>query len=352
MPIEGFQYEEFSTNLAQQAREVIPAELAPNDKAYIVNLVLNYCMLAGEALVKDESIKIDAQQASIICQLIGEWTFHKAIDVIKSNLPLEVRDETLQKVAFTVFEIAKLAITKNIPIQQIIPLVEAHVKKAFDEAIADLTKRGAINQETANQAVAQSNIDDMAQQQEEAEKKALNQEEPEQEQAEPQEQQTQQAQQPTPQRKTQPKEEKQPAQKQSRRILKLASLALLMKSFPPSKVNSILKKFNKKDADTIMQYFNMSDLQDKLDSKVAMECLKEIRQNLPQTKSFSIDKVNKKLKMLLNNLSEEKILAMLEQERENVKKMIETVRQGTKSTNLPARIAAVLCSYIEEKSRK
>lgn len=350
MPIDGFQFEEFSKNLAQQASEVVPAEIAPNDKAYIVNLVFNYCMLAGEALVKDETIKIDAQQASIICQLIGEWTFHKAIDVIKSNLPLEVRDETLQKVAFTVFEIAKLAITKNIPIQQIIPLVESHVKKAFDEAIADLTKRGAINQETAKQAVTQSNIDDMAKQQEEAEQEALNQEEPKQEQTEPQEQQTQQS---TPTQKKAPvKEEKQSTQKQNRRILKLASLALLMKSFPPSKVNSILKKFNKKDADTIMQYFNMPDLQDKLDSKIAMECLKEIRQNLPQTRSFSADKLNKKLKMLLNNSSEEKISAMLEQERENVKKMIETVRQGTKSTNLPPRIAAVLCSYIEEKSKR
>ena len=338
MPIKGFQYEEFSKNLAQQAQEVVPPEIQPNDKAYIVNLVFQYCMLAGEALNNDNTIQINAEQACIICQLIGEWTFHKAIDVIKSNLPAEIRDETLQKVAFTVFEMAKLAIVKNIPIQQIIPLVEQHVKRAFDEKIAELSQKGIINEETAANAVSQSNIDNMAQQEEQAQQEPQIEEQPQQE----------TYQEEAPEAYTQ---ENPPSPTQSKRILKLASLALLMKTMPPDKVQSLLKKFNQKDAETINQYFQMPDLQDKLDTRIAIQCLKEIKKNLPQTKSFTPDRMNKKLKKIVNNSAKDKISAIIERERENVKKIVE-LTNANKEINLPPRITAILCNYLEEKTRR
>ena len=343
MAIEGFQYEEFSKNLAQQASEVVPPDIQPSDKAYIINLVFNYCMLAGEAINNDTSIQINAQQACIICQLIGEWTFHKAIDVIKSNLPLELRDETLQKVAFTVFEIAKIATVKNIPIQQIIPLVEQHVKRAFDEAIADLTKRGAIDETLAQNAISQSNIDNMAQQQEEAQAQA----EPQVQEIQPDENEYQ-TEEEMPEAYT---EEAPPSQAQSKRILKLASLALLMKSLPPDKVHSLLRKFNQKDSEMILQYFNMPDLQDKLDSKIAIQCLKEIKKNIPQTKSYSSDKINRKIKNIVNNSAKEKISAIIAMERENIKKIVDATSEN-KKINLPPRIAAIVCNYLEEKIKR
>ena len=123
MIIEEFDYQEFSENIAKQARKYIPADLSESDKTYIINIILNHCNLAGEALNQDEEINISADRASIICQFIGEWAFHKAIDLIRSNVPMRLRDEVLEKVSFTAYEIAKLSIAKNIPMQQMIMLV-------------------------------------------------------------------------------------------------------------------------------------------------------------------------------------------------------------------------------------
>ena len=315
MPIEGFNYEDFSKNLAQQASGVIPTDIDETSKSYIINLVFNYCMLAGEALDKDTTISLNAQQACIICQFIGEWTFHKAIDIIRSNLPLEVRDETMQKVAFTVFEIAKLAIIKDLPMPQTIGLVEQHVKKAFDDAIADLTSRGAINDAQANNAVNQSNIDEMAKQQQ-AEESGEYQNEP------------------------------QSGKPESNKILKLASLALLMQKLPPDKIKSITKKFNEKDANLLIQYIDMPDLQSKLDSTIAIKCLKEIRANMPQTKSLNTGKLATKLNSIVKSSDKKKLAGLVQSERDNVKRII----SSTGDSNLPPHITAVLCSYLEEKA--
>ncbi len=330
MPIAGFEYQEFSKNLAQQAGGVIPADMDENSRNYIINLVYNYCLLAGEALDNDTTVELTADQGRIICQFIGEWTFHKAIDIIRSDLPLAVRDETLQKIAFTVFEIAKLAIIKHLPIQQIITLVEQHVKKAFDEAIADLKNRGLIDENKAENAVGQSNIDVMAQQEQENEEAA------------PQE--AQQA----VQQDTAAAVSPHPQRNESNKILKLASLALLLKKLPQEKVASILSKFTQKDADLIVQYIGMPDLQQKLDSSIAMKCLMEIKRNMPASNRVNVNKVNAKINEIIKHSDSERISDIIDDERENIKQLIINI-DSKKKKSLPPHVAAVLCNYLEEK---
>ena len=110
MPIEGFDYKQFAADLAQQAKAVLPPDLSAEDKKYVVNIVNNFCYLAGEALEKDATVSFDVNQASIVTQFIGEWAFHKSVDLIRGHIDPQFRDAVLQKVAFTVFEIAKQAI--------------------------------------------------------------------------------------------------------------------------------------------------------------------------------------------------------------------------------------------------
>ena len=80
----------------------------------------------------------------------------------------------MQKIAFTIFEVAKQAIMKNVPQDQILQLIEHHVNKSYKDAIDNLEKRGVISAEISQKAMSQSNIDDMAAQaaQAEAEQKA------------------------------------------------------------------------------------------------------------------------------------------------------------------------------------
>ena len=164
MPIEGFDYKEFAKNLAEQAGQVIPADISDPDKQYIVNIVYNFSYMAGEALFNDANLNFNSQQAMLVTQFIGEWSFHKSIDVIRSGIDAQFRDGIMQKIAFTVFEIAKQAILKNMTQDDTINIVEFHVKKAYVEALQELKNKGVINEEQCSNAEKLSNIDDMAQQ--------------------------------------------------------------------------------------------------------------------------------------------------------------------------------------------
>ena len=81
--IEGFDHKAFAKNLAGQAGQVVPEDIAPEDKKFVVDIVYKFCFLSGDALIKDETITLDAPQASLITQFIGEWSFHKSIDLIQ-----------------------------------------------------------------------------------------------------------------------------------------------------------------------------------------------------------------------------------------------------------------------------
>lgn len=337
MTLTDFDYAAFAKSMATQAKEVIPEDIDAAGKAYITNLVFNYCNLAGEALANDPQGVLDAQQATIVCQFIGEWTFHKAIDVIRGNIPVQARDETLQKVAFTVFEIAKLALSKGMPLDNIISLVEEHVKKTFTEAVEDLSKKGVINDDVAKGAISQSNIDIMAQNmQQEREQEAQRQKE---------QQAVQEEIKPQPQPQPQPQSDS-----IGNRTFKLASLALVLKSLPANKAKAILKKFNRRDADIISQYMQMPDLQMRLDSKIALQCLKEIKNNLPKESTEDVIRIGRKIRTIVNNSSSEQISGIIRNERANIQRI---VREDNNSNirSIPPKIASILYNYLEEKIR-
>ena len=238
--IEGFDHKAFAKNLAGQAGQVVPQDIDVNDKKFVVDIVYKFCFLSGDALIKDETINLDAAQASLITQFIGEWSFHKSIDLIRSKIDPSLREGILQRVAFTVFEISKQAVLKRMPQEQIIPLVEHHVNVCFKQALDDLKKKGVLDDKAEQNALSQSNIDAMAQ--------------------------------------TQAQEEAIGADMSDNKILKLASLALLIRNFPESKIKNILSKFNKPEREVLLQYLSMKDLETKIDTKITQRCLSEIKQ--------------------------------------------------------------------------
>ena len=69
--IEGFDPRAFAKNLAIEASQVIPPDLKDADKKFVIDIVHKFCLLCGDALVKDEKYNLLAPQASIITQFIG-----------------------------------------------------------------------------------------------------------------------------------------------------------------------------------------------------------------------------------------------------------------------------------------
>lgn len=308
--IKDFDHAEFAKNLAGQAEQVVPPGVSDEDRKFIVEVVYKFCHLAGEALNADAEITLDVVQASLITQFIGEWTFHKSIDLIKSGIDPNLREEILKKVAFTVFEIAKQAVLKRMPQEQIIPLVEHHVTTAFKEIIADLEAKNIIDAEAGKNVLNQSNIDEMA--------------------------------------RTQAESEIPGGTMSDTKILKLASLAMLIKNFDVEKIEKILSKFNKPEAEVLIQYLQMHDLEYKIDSSITKRCFEEMRSLLPEPKILSTNRFYSKMMKIARSHDKEIIIGAVMHERPLIRDFVLSVFEK-REVAIPARVASVVCAYVEER---
>ncbi len=309
--VKTFDYEAFAKDLSSQASQVIPADVKKPDREFVVEIIYRFCKMAGDALVKEENSKLSAQEASLVTQFIGEWIFHKSIDIIRAGIEPKFREGILQKVAFTVFDIAKKAIESKIPQEQLITLVEAHVKKCFIKAIEDLKQRGILNEQTSSNALSQSNIDAMAKEQVEEETST------------------------------------EIACMSDAKIIKLASLAILMKNFSSEKMKNILMKFNKPERDVLIKYLKMPDLEEKLDMKATMRCFDEMKSTLPEAVVVSYDKAYKKLYKIVKNSDKNEILSIIGSERPAVVDFVLSC-YDKKRRKIPAYVADVISKYLEE----
>lgn len=323
MAIEGFDFKAFAQNLAEQAGQVIPPEISDQDKQYIVNIVYNFSYMAGEAIFNDANLNFNAQQAIMVTQFIGEWSFHKSIDVIKSGIDPQFRDGILQKIAFTVFEIAKQAIVKNMTQDDTINIVEFHVKKAYSEALQELKNKGAISKELCAEAEKHSNIDDMAHQvQEQAEAAAA-------------------AGGGLP-------EDTYVKNMSDNKILKLATLAMVLKRLPENKRNAVLRKMSQEDIGVLQEYAQMDDLESKIDSGITAKCAKELKESLPEPKNMNPQKIYERLYKIVKNSEISKLSNIIRKERECVKRLVSGVYEA-EEPEVPPRVVDIICQYLEEK---
>lgn len=161
MSISGFDYKEIAQNFKEQAAEIIPNDISKEDSDYIKNIIANYTLLAGDALYNETSIKLDNKKATFIVQVIAEWSFHKSLDLIRSEIPNKHWDVILQRIAFTVYEISKQALIREISKEEILQAVEYHVNKSYKESLDKLIKENSITENVYNNALKLSNIDEM-----------------------------------------------------------------------------------------------------------------------------------------------------------------------------------------------
>ncbi len=320
MPTEGFDYKTFANDLATQAQELIPAEFQPFQKTYVFNTIKNFASMSAEAVCNDPKLNFNIDQAMFLTQIIAEWSFHKSIDLIRSGILPDYWDAVMKKIAFTIFEIAKQTISQNVDQDEILKLVEHHVKKSYESAIEDLLKRNVIDADVQKRALEQSNIDKMmAEIQAEQEKQA--------------------AEQGNVQNTPAPSGVKD---------LKLATLALLLKNVEEDKVKAILTKFDDSDADEILQYIQMPDLNRKIDIRNTMKYLQEIRMNLPEAKQISPSKILSKMKVLTNKIGKEPLLRMVKQERSIVKDFVKKATIG-ECIDISPKVANIILQHLEEK---
>jgi len=321
MAIEGFDYQQFAEELSSQASELVSRDLSDFQRNYVINTIKNFSTLSGEAIYNDEKANFNADQAMFLTQIIAEWSFHKSVDIIKAGILPDYWDGIMQKIAFTIFEIAKQMISKNVSQDEILQMVEHNVKKSYESVLEDLKKRKIIDQIVMDRAIGQSNIDEMMHQMQEEKQKQMTEE-----QLNP--------------------EIVQSAQENSK-ILKLASVALLLKQVSQDKVQTILNKFNPQDAKTVVQYMQMNDLETKVDKGIAVKCLQEIKTNLPTPKFVRPEKILARINQLLQKTTKDKLEKLVLKERPEVKKFVSKAIDGD-YLKISLKVADVITQHLEE----
>ena len=345
MPIEGFDYKAFAASMTEQAKELVPKELKDQEKQYIVKTLGNFTLLAGEALYKDEqNLNLTPDQAVFITQIIAEWSFHKSIDLIHSGILPQYWDSIMQKIAFTIFEVAKQAVIRKIPQDQLLQAVEHHVIKCYNAAIEELQQKGVIDEEIKARAESQSNIDAMAQQAQ------AEQQRQQQAAAEESERNLEEARKRKEEARKKQRAEKQMAsmpQGISNKQMKLMTLALVLKILSQDKVTTILNKFDSNDSLQISQYMNMADLESHLDGDLITDCLKEMKEYLPLKRKLTKENVLGDLLRIYRATPREKIEKIIKNERPLVKRLVSQAYDGEYS-GLPLRVAGIVAQYIED----
>ncbi|MFR1673217.1 MAG: hypothetical protein ACLSWI_09765 [Candidatus Gastranaerophilaceae bacterium] len=336
MPIAGFDYQGFAQNLAQQAQELIPADFNEAQRNYVANTLANFSMIAGQALNDDTESNFNLDQAMMITQIIAEWSYHKSVDLVRSGIPQQYWDPIMQKIAFTIFEISKNAFKQSLPQDQILQLIEHHVKKTYLDSIAELKEKNLIDDGLMERAASQSNIDAMMQQQAEAQAQ------------QEQQQQSQDVQMPAQsQGRTSQPVASMPSGENTK-VLKLATLALLFQKMKQDKVQTILNKFNPEDASSVIKFMGMSDLGQKVDPYTAMQCLQEIKTNLPTTaKALSPTKIVNKIQNISQYVERPQLEQMLKLERPKVKRLVFNALEGEYYEVAP-KVANIIATHIED----
>ncbi|MBQ2872003.1 hypothetical protein IJE86_09900, partial [bacterium] len=102
------------------------------------------------------------------------------------------------------------------------------VQRTYQEALAELQKRGVLTAEQANNAARMSNLDDMFKQQ---------------------------------------------AGASDTKLLKLVAFAMVLRTMPEEKAVPIIQRFSPEDAQILQEYLLMDDLESELDGAVIFQCL-------------------------------------------------------------------------------
>ena len=338
MAAKGFKYEEFAQNLAAQAQDLVPAEFSPEEKQYVINTLGNFSLMAGKALAEDKNLPFDVETSTYITQIIAEWSFHKSVDIIRSGIPRQNWDGVMQKIAYTIFEVAKQAFSQKMPNEQIIEIIEHHVNKTYVDAITELKDNGVIDEELMQFAASQSNMNKMAQEmQQQAAAEAAGQDLSEQS-GENRSDQNLTGSVPVPVANKPPVVES--------KALKLATVAMLFNKMNQDRVQTFLDKFEDNDAQDVIRYMKLPDLPQRVGIANAMRCLQEIKANLPKVTELSPAKVVKKIKNFASKYSEKELETILIKERIGVKRLVFSALEDKYYENMPPKVASIVATHL------
>ncbi|MEI8389885.1 MAG: hypothetical protein WCG23_08370 [bacterium] len=311
MAITTLNPQEFSKDLAQQAINYVPADLTDEQKNYIAKKVFEFSLIAGNHLIERFNQQFDDEQARIIVQFIGEWTFHKNIDIIRANIPSEHWAEILQQVAFAALQVAIQAFLEKQDQTKIAANIEMQVNAAYASCINGLAKAGVIAEDKVNEVISYSNVDAMA------------------------------------------KETSATTVEDEEKIIKYAAIAIVLKKLSKEKFESLISNFSEEEQQKINSYLQIEGLEQKIDPSLVCKYLKDLKKNIASIAKPKMTETITKIKALKKKFSDEEIFNTLSYERSIILDYVETClfesTQKAIKLEFSPYIAKILYNHVNSK---
>lgn len=158
----NFNIDNFVSSMTSQSKDLVPSDVNQETTDYITNTMDSFLRMAYEAISNDNELNPTENDYILLLQILAEWIFHKSVDISRANVPFELWDNIMQHISFTIFEIVKQAWIRDIAEDVMVNAVEHHVNKCYKERLKELFDNKKITKEIFEAAIAESNIDKMA----------------------------------------------------------------------------------------------------------------------------------------------------------------------------------------------
>ena len=303
--------EDFAKSLSGQAGELFPPELPDSLKQTVVQVVYNFIKIAGNAL-NGEQRQYNQDETILVCQLVGEWMYHKGIDNYKNNIPQEYWEPILQQIAFAIFENAKNAVNEGRNQDEIINIAENAVVSTYHELIEQLAKENKLTK-SVDEIMHQSNLNDYVAQ-------------------------------------NYAEEDVSPVQQE--KDLKMMTMALFFKTLPPEEVGKLVKLLNEEQRRQIVTYIQMKDLERLVDPVIYQQYLEKFNNFMPKVQQKKRrNSMYNKIIDALENIEEDDFKNLIQNERKNVKNFLLRIYSGkiNEEDIFPLDLANTIIDYTIQK---
>ena len=156
-------YTQYIEKLISQVSEIVPEDVNELQKNYLQTNMRKSMKLLVSSFKDNEILKAqDFDEQCFYIQIIGEWSFHKEIDLFRSGIPAKYWKVVMNKIWYVMWEVIYACAQNDAPRETTLKMVERFIERSYNEAIEELREQSIINTEIEENAKGQSNIAKLA----------------------------------------------------------------------------------------------------------------------------------------------------------------------------------------------
>ena len=157
-------YIDYIDNFIEQITPLLPKDVNKLQQSYLVSNIKYSTILLASSMETDPIFKsLIFERQCLYIRIMGEWSFHKEIDLFRSGIPAKHWRNVMQKIWYTVWEVMYACIQNSAPDDVLLAIIERYVNRTYNFAIEDLKQSNIIDEAIEEKAKEQSNIEIMAQ---------------------------------------------------------------------------------------------------------------------------------------------------------------------------------------------